>query len=129
MSDSDNEIPELQSSDNSDDEQADMQDQQDQQDQQDPSELVEQPDETLAQKRQARRHNWETIDSWDSHSESDQFIRDEFLRIANEKMALGVFTHVKHLKSAPMDLSLWKLRDHLSTQEGHTKIIRYRKSK
>ena len=126
MSDSDDCIPELDSSDESDDEQADKPGQQVQQVQEESGQADQQAEDDSAHKRPARRQDWETIGIWDPHSESEQFIRDEILRIANEKMDLGGITQVRHLKSSETDLGLWKLRDQVVTQEGTTKLIRYR---
>ena len=116
MSDSDEDVPDLASSDESDDEPADKQVQQDQHVQEEPEEAVQQEVDDSAHKRPARRQDWETIGSWDPHAEREQFIRDEILRIANEKMDLGGITQVRHLKSSETDLGLWKLRDQVVTQ-------------
>lgn len=73
-------------------------------------------------KRQFRA--WEEIGRWDPTAESDEYIKSEIKRIADEKMKEGGIEHIKHLRSSPTDLGSWKQRDqHMA---GDTMIVRYR---
>jgi len=64
----------------------------------------------LGRRKQRRRHEWETVKTWDPVAFEEKHILDSIEGLAREYMKAGGVTFVASLKQKPKNLATWVFR-------------------